>query len=433
MRKQILFIILIFTAATVFSQTKQPKSWSKQLNPFTLKKDLHQRNSDSRKLLSLPQNSAYYIWNSDNWENIYQNEYQYNDKGYLVQQVMKDPATSENRQRLLNYYDQNNRDTLSLLQVWRNGDWADNAREINRYDQHGNIIFYLSETYEGNNWNIMEGEKHELEYYENGLKKVDIYIVFEDNAWINYCKTLFHYKNTIQIPVYDTIEEHEWHGYWENSDRMIDIIWKTSQMDTVLSYTDQCWTVAGWEDSYRITNTISSDSCISLEEEYINNRWELFSRETNFTDSKKNDLGYRYETWDGDAWQIENETKNTLTWDGDDITEKLVQYRDIDNPEYQNIEKYVYSNFLHLEVGIPSVSAETTVKLYPNPGINDLYIKTASEKVNFEMYDATGKQIMQQNINGNTAINTSALHSGMYFYRILQNGVVKESGKWVKE
>jgi len=437
MRKQILFIILIFIAATVFSQTKQPKGWAKQLNPFTLKKMTHRQGSDSRELLSLPQNSVYYTWNTDDWKTVYLNEYQYNDKGYLVQQVMKDPATSENRQQLLNFYDQNNRDTLSLLQVWRNGDWADSAREINRYDQHGNIIFYVSEIYEGNNWNIMEGEKHKLEYYENGLKKIDIYSACEDNVWTNYLKTFFHYNDTIPVPLYDTIEEQRWYGKsWEKSERMIDIVWKTSQMDTVLSYTDQFWAPQSyWEYDFRITNTISPDSSFSLEEAFdtFTLRWEIYSRETNFTDSKKNDLGYRYETWDGDAWQIGNEIKNTLTWDGDDITEKLVQYRDMDNLEYQNIEKYVYSNFLHLEVGIPSISAETTIQLYPNPGINDLYIQTALKEANIEMYDVTGRLITQQNINKTTTVNTSALHPGMYFYRILQNGVVKESGKWMKK
>jgi hypothetical protein len=464
MRKQILFSILIFTAATVFSQTKQPKGWPKQLNPFTLKKNLHQRNSDSRELLSLPQNSVYYIWNSDNWENIYQNEYQYNDKGFLIQQIMKDPVTGENRQRLLNYYDQNNQDTLNLLQVWLNGNWTDNAKKINQYDQHGNIIFYLSETYEGNKWNILEGKKHELEYYENGLKKTDSYsewngfewlkdtwdfytynennqilvdslLVFDEGNCMPSLKTIYHYNNIPPTPLCDTIEFQNWDGNsWEKSERLIDFVWKTT--DTVFSYTDQQWVFQSyWEYNFRITNTFSSDSSISLEEFYntFTLCWEMYSRETNFTDPKKNDLGYRYETWDGDAWQIENETKNTLTWDGDDITEKLVQYRDIDNPEYQNIEKYVYNNFLHLEVGIPFVSAETAIQLYPNPGIHTLYIKTASEKVNFEMYDITGKQIMQQNINGNTTINTSTLHPGMYFYRILQNGVVKENGKWIKQ
>lgn len=463
MRKQILLIILIFTTATVFSQTKQ-KGLAKQLNPFTLKKTSHQQSSDSRELLSLPQNSVYYTWDADDWKTIYQNEYQYNDKGYLAVQIMKDPVTSENRQRLLNYYDQNNHDTLSLLQVWQNGDWADSAREINRYDQYNNNILYVVENYYGSNWITMEGETHELEYYENGLKKADIYsewdgsewlkdtwdfytynennqilvdssLVFDEGSWMTSSKTIYHYNNISPAPLYDTIEFQDWDGNsWEKSERLIDFVWKTT--DTVFSYTDQQWVFQSyWEYNFRITNTFSPDSSISLEEFYntFTLYWEIYSRETNFTDSKKNDLGYRYESWDGDAWQIEEETKNTLTWDGDDITEKLVQYRDMSNPEYQNVEKYVYSNFLHIEVGIPIEIAEITVQLYPNPGISALYIQTASEKANFEMYDATGKQVMQQNINGSTTVNTSALHPGMYFYRILQNGIIKKSGKWMKQ
>jgi hypothetical protein len=71
--------------------------------------------------------------------------------------------------------------------------------------------------------------------------------------------------------------------------------------------------------------------------------------------------------------------------------------------------------------------------LYPNPGINTLYIQTTLKNATLEMYDANGRLVIQQNINETTTINTSALNAGMYFYRIMQKGEVKDSGKWVKQ
>jgi hypothetical protein len=71
--------------------------------------------------------------------------------------------------------------------------------------------------------------------------------------------------------------------------------------------------------------------------------------------------------------------------------------------------------------------------LYPNPGANTLYIQTTLKNATLEMYDANGRMVVQQNINETTTVNTSALNMGMYFYRVMQNGAVKESGKWVKQ
>jgi len=84
-------------------------------------------------------------------------------------------------------------------------------------------------------------------------------------------------------------------------------------------------------------------------------------------------------------------------------------------------------------VGIENPEKETLIKLSPNPGSNILYIQTSLKDAKFELYDITGRQVMQRNINKTTTVNISALHPGMYFYRILQNGIEKEGGKWMKK
>ncbi|MDZ7776904.1 MAG: T9SS type A sorting domain-containing protein [Bacteroidales bacterium] len=42
----------------------------------------------------------------------------------------------------------------------------------------------------------------------------------------------------------------------------------------------------------------------------------------------------------------------------------------------------------------------------------------------------TGQMVVQA--QNQKTINTSALNSGIYFYRITQNGEILSSGKWVK-
>ena len=58
--------------------------------------------------------------------------------------------------------------------------------------------------------------------------------------------------------------------------------------------------------------------------------------------------------------------------------------------------------------------------IYPNPTSNDLHIETTTnEKLNVQLFDVTGKQIMESILLTNTTnINTSSLNEGMYFVRI---------------
>jgi len=105
----------------------------------------------------------------------------------------------------------------------------------------------------------------------------------------------------------------------------------------------------------------------------------------------------------------------------------------LSNPEYQNVEKYSYSNFLHLELGAPANIPETVIKIYPNPGNNILYVQ-GNKNNEFVLYDLTGREVVHKTINESAiTVNTSSLNSGIYFYRFLKSGAIIGSGKWVKK
>ena len=75
--------------------------------------------------------------------------------------------------------------------------------------------------------------------------------------------------------------------------------------------------------------------------------------------------------------------------------------------------------------------------IFPNPGSNFINVYIAQqikEQVTFEMFDFTGKKVMQENIQptSNATINTSILQSGMYFYRIRTSKKEIGCGKWIK-
>lgn len=72
--------------------------------------------------------------------------------------------------------------------------------------------------------------------------------------------------------------------------------------------------------------------------------------------------------------------------------------------------------------------------VYPNPGGNEMLVRTTLENACIELFDLQGKLIEKQLLNDKTTtINTSRLQAGTYLYKIVQNKEIIESGKWIKE
>ena len=71
---------------------------------------------------------------------------------------------------------------------------------------------------------------------------------------------------------------------------------------------------------------------------------------------------------------------------------------------------------------------------YPNPGKNVLNIRTALQNARVEVYNSLGHLVLNLELLENvTSINTSSWPSGTYIWKVLANGKVTESGKWIKE
>jgi hypothetical protein len=90
--------------------------------------------------------------------------------------------------------------------------------------------------------------------------------------------------------------------------------------------------------------------------------------------------------------------------------------------------------------GIYTIIDETTdielreAIVYPNPSRETLNIETGLKDAEISLYNLNGKKIKTQELQqGVTRINLQNLASGMYFYRIMRQGKIVESGKWVKE
>jgi hypothetical protein len=73
--------------------------------------------------------------------------------------------------------------------------------------------------------------------------------------------------------------------------------------------------------------------------------------------------------------------------------------------------------------------------VFPNPGSNYLKVRVAAhyKQSIFELFDLNGRIVLTKSINGKWGeINTSALPSGSYIYRVWNEEGLFESGKWWK-
>ncbi|MCX7551007.1 T9SS type A sorting domain-containing protein [Xanthomarina sp. F2636L] len=67
----------------------------------------------------------------------------------------------------------------------------------------------------------------------------------------------------------------------------------------------------------------------------------------------------------------------------------------------------------------------TAFSMYPNPASNNVVVSSNYEKATIEVYDMTGKQVLNRKLSfGNNSMNVSALSSGVYLARFVSNNKI---------
>ena len=103
----------------------------------------------------------------------------------------------------------------------------------------------------------------------------------------------------------------------------------------------------------------------------------------------------------------------------------------------QNVFAGRVSTVIHVQYDQIEEAHANGLKLaiaYPNPGGNTLNIRTALQNARVEVYDIHGRLIHSQALTENvTAIDTTDWDAGVYVWKVMTNGRVVETGKWIKE
>ena len=87
-----------------------------------------------------------------------------------------------------------------------------------------------------------------------------------------------------------------------------------------------------------------------------------------------------------------------------------------------------------VEIGEAQNNPVALATAFPNPGHDNLNIKTDLQSAEIMVFDVLGRMLCNQSISENIInINTSSWPSGMYLWRLVSDDMVIKTGKWVKE
>ena len=130
-------------------------------------------------------------------------------------------------------------------------------------------------------------------------------------------------------------------------------------------------------------------------------------------------------------------TDNSTMEDETSYLYKLVAY-------YQAIDCYSaparsrYSEFeyflrVYWSVDRMDETTKATTEVYPNPGNDRLNVRTSSENAVIQVFNIYGEQLVALPLSGeSTTINAEAWPSGMYLWKVVSQGTIVETGKWMK-
>lgn len=94
-------------------------------------------------------------------------------------------------------------------------------------------------------------------------------------------------------------------------------------------------------------------------------------------------------------------------------------------PAVLGITAYTFTIIDDDFTAINTISLDGKINTYPNPAINVLNIKTEFDLPDLSIVDLTGRTVMHTGslVNGNNAVDISALSEGMYFLTLNNNGI----------
>jgi hypothetical protein len=385
---------------------------------------------------SFPRETHHFYWDVTTiWMADFKWNCTYNNYGNLLTHLQIDANTGDTLELITHTYDAAQRLTKRIYQIYNNGTWENSKQYYYEYDEHGNETIYLYYFWQAG-WIPSSGTKH-IYIYENNKIVEDLLQNWDqmNSMWVNFYKGIYTYdingyqtervsqywdsnmgiwisayKDNYMVGASGIVNEmisQTWdvvNSTWVNNYKHTNILWHQWNGEFYTSdlqnKTILIWNNGIWENHERIDCTWDANgSCAETHQQYFNGNWTNSVRQTITFDDHGNFILYTYEMWFNNAWMIDSGAQYLLTYDGNDLVERIAQDWDHFNDEWVNWSKEEYSDFFHTQGIGEKPLAQNKVHLYPNPTSGIISLKQDTP-------EAGNFSIMITNINGQVVYNS---------------------------
>ncbi len=418
-----------------------------------LAKNMEHAKSQALATIRVPTQETQYIWSAEgaSWTPVVHYTYTYNNQGLWQTITERSLITNQETDRTIDIvYDAQGRQLESIHQAWNNA-WVNETRSRNEYDaQSGQPKLSTEEEWRNNSWQLESGTRYTYTTGTGNRVEQTLTESYESGAWVNSSRTVNTFSGSGTNPVTSTTSEWD-NGAWVVTDRTTDITYYEngqvkSYIEEVYDEEEEAWvksqyTLTYSEDAAKNTSTITI-----VQADMVGENWVPASRTSIVTlTTGETYLGaqsfseLKSEFAIGNEWMLAFHLLAEITRDANgNITELIAKNYDLETEAYENLTRFVYSDFINLN----TTSAENEVlasalQLYPNPTHDNLSIALDLSKVqgaSLSIHNLTGQKVLElASLRGETVVDLGHLPSGVYMVRVTGTNKAGITRKIVKQ
>lgn len=445
----LLFLVAITSSVMAQKNGQSIRKVKKDLTSTLKSKAANKSKKPSLKLRGnekFPGTIVHFNWIQmiNDWEFSNTSEISYRNDGLIANEMLLDDQ--QNIFGRINYtYNSDNKLTEQLMEIQMAPNvFVPYMANVFNYNIQGDLTLSESKIWANNAWEIMNGDKYEIEYdlilgtkttiesywngseYDTSMKRIERYFNNILTIEEEYQFTGF---NFIALDQYEYLFDNTgvdtgmlrrvWDGNtWQDDELYCNYIWDNSAKE-FLNY-DNVFIKVGseWRLYQREQYTRNVyNSFTYLLENHQNGVWYGNMRIQSTNNTHKARELYLYELFLNGTWQELFRIEEEYAYDNED-NETLHIYKESDsNGQLNNIYKDVKSNFITIS-GV-SNNKNKSLGFYPNPTSDFIILK--EEKMvgkKYSIKDLTGKLIQTGKVEEGMKIDLSKINAGLYIIAI---------------
>ncbi|MCD4745112.1 MAG: T9SS type A sorting domain-containing protein [Bacteroidales bacterium] len=402
----VLFFVAIASSVTASITTDLPDNWEKIKKAINIKNPIDVSGDKIVKTLTEKDGFVvlevlYMQWENGDWVNEMKMENTYDNNEFLIEIIIyiwvENTWVKAMKMEYTNSASGQPMESFWYLWNSQTEEWDLIGKDTYTYDGNGNLIELLSQTWLEEQW--VNSHKLLFTYDGNGymIELLELDWDFLNQVWENFDIHYYTYDNNLLM---EELKQLWWQGAWENE---YNTFWTYDGGGNATERLKLSWEGGAWENFLHNTYTYNADwqEIEDFVEEWENGAWVNHEIHYKTYDANGNMIEQLTQVWEAKGWV--NEGKQIYSYGFVDISE----YSLLNNSDFNLIN---YPN---------PFTSSTTISF-------DIYENC---HVQVEIFDITGKSVktlididlMPDNytyIWNGTNNNGNEVEGGIYFYRL---------------